>query len=189
MKNNQRIELTKRLLQEGLLRILDHKQLEKISVTELCREAGINRATFYRHYSMPCDVLYDMQRQLEDEINQRFFQHEIGDVTAYLESFFSFFYVRADLLRLFIRNCTEDDLLRVVGEALARVSTHNIPIALDFDKDKADLKLIVSFIVGGGYYVLRQWLIEDIPQPPEKIAKLFLSYLDYSTLIYNKSGK
>ena len=49
-KENQRITLTKKLLQEGLLRLLETKRLDKISVTELCREAGINRATFYNHY-------------------------------------------------------------------------------------------------------------------------------------------
>ena len=48
-KENQRITLTKKLLQEGLLRLLEVKTLDNISVTELCRESGINRATFYNH--------------------------------------------------------------------------------------------------------------------------------------------
>ena len=50
MKGNQRIALTKRLLQEGLIRLLEKKPLDKNSVTELCGESGINQATFYRHY-------------------------------------------------------------------------------------------------------------------------------------------
>ena len=50
-KENQRIALTKKLLQEGLLRLLETKTLDKISVTVLCRESGINRATFYNHYN------------------------------------------------------------------------------------------------------------------------------------------
>ncbi|MBE5791255.1 MAG: TetR/AcrR family transcriptional regulator [Clostridiales bacterium] len=189
MKSNQRIELTKRLLQEGLLRILDHKSLEKVSVTELCQESGINRATFYRHYSVPRDVLYDMQKMVAEEINRRFFQKEIDDASAYLSAFFTYLYERANWFRLFIRNCTEDDLLKIVSDALTRVSANTIPLALASGKDGTDLRLLISFIVGGGYYVLRQWLMEDIPQPPEKIAKLFLSYLDYSTSIYHKSSK
>lgn len=50
MKDDQRIALTKRLLREGLLRLLSKTDLNKISVTQLCIESGINRATFYRHY-------------------------------------------------------------------------------------------------------------------------------------------
>ena len=35
-KENQRIALTKRLLQEALLRLLEQMPLEKISITQLC---------------------------------------------------------------------------------------------------------------------------------------------------------
>ena len=61
MKGNQRIALTKRLLQEALLRLMNRKPLDKISITELCDEAGINRTTFYRHYYTPHDVLLSME--------------------------------------------------------------------------------------------------------------------------------
>lgn len=188
MKSNQRIELTKRLLQEGLLRILNYKPLEKISVTELCRESGINRATFYRHYNMPRDVLYDMHKMVTNEINQRFFCCEIDDATTYLESLFSFLYERADLFRLFIHNCSDDDLLVIVSDALTRVSANSNPTTFVSRMDEADLKLILSFLSGGGYYVLRQWLMDDNPQPPKKIAKLFLSFLEYSASVYNKTN-
>ena len=59
-RENQRIMLTKRLLKESLLRLLERKELDKISITELCREAGINRATFYRHYEIPRDILNEL---------------------------------------------------------------------------------------------------------------------------------
>ena len=189
MKNNQRIELTKRLLAEGLLRLMEQKPLDKISVTELCRESGINRATFYRHYSIPRDVLLDMQKALTEEAYQKYFQCEIKDAAAYLESCFSFLYEHADIIRLLLQNCTDDDMREMVVDALTRASAHNVFFAPDSIKDEADMKLILSFIVGGGYYVIRQWLIEDIPQPPGKIAKLFLSYLDYSASIYSKTSR
>ena len=72
-QENQRIMLTKRLLKESMLRLLQERPLEKISITELCRNAGINRATFYRHYEIPRDVLneigkdifYEMRKELE----------------------------------------------------------------------------------------------------------------------------
>ena len=50
-KENQRITLTKRLLQEALLLMLRDESINKISVRDLCEKAGINRTTFYNHYS------------------------------------------------------------------------------------------------------------------------------------------
>ena len=67
-KENRRIAQTRRLLQEGLLRLLEHEKLEQIRVTALCKEAGINRATFYNHYASPVELLREMEQQLADEL-------------------------------------------------------------------------------------------------------------------------
>ena len=64
MKENQRIAVTKRMLKEGLLRLLRDKELKNIRITELCAESGVNRATFYRHYEMVEDVLYELERDI-----------------------------------------------------------------------------------------------------------------------------
>lgn len=58
---NQCRTLTKRLLKESLIKLLKEKDIQKISITELCNEAGINRTTFYSHYSSQYDVLKDME--------------------------------------------------------------------------------------------------------------------------------
>ena len=67
-KENQRITLSKRLLKEALLRLLTRKQLDQITVSELCGEASINRATFYRHYGTPRDVLKDIEWDCSQEL-------------------------------------------------------------------------------------------------------------------------
>ena len=63
-----RTMLTKRLLKEGLLRILEKETLSKISISELCEKSGINRGTFYKHYESPAtilrDIAYDYDRQM-----------------------------------------------------------------------------------------------------------------------------
>lgn len=58
-----------RLLKEGLIRLLQKKDIEKIGVSELCAESGINRATFYRHYEIPLDILREIQNDFMTEID------------------------------------------------------------------------------------------------------------------------
>lgn len=48
-KENQRIAITKGLLKESLLHLLKKKKIDRITITELCQESGINRSTFYRY--------------------------------------------------------------------------------------------------------------------------------------------
>lgn len=50
MKNDYRIKITKMMIRQSLLNIMKRKNLNKITVKELCQNAHINRATFYSHY-------------------------------------------------------------------------------------------------------------------------------------------
>lgn len=45
---DRRTRLTKRLIAESLIELIKTKPVDQISVSELCRQADINRATFYR---------------------------------------------------------------------------------------------------------------------------------------------
>lgn len=66
MKTNMdldgRTRYTKKLLKRALLALLAEKPIAKIKVNELCEKAGINRATFYRHFSC-CEDLLDCIKQ------------------------------------------------------------------------------------------------------------------------------
>ena len=50
-KNDQRIRLTKMLIRRAFLDLLRTKPMQGISIKELCTAAGINRGTFYSHYT------------------------------------------------------------------------------------------------------------------------------------------
>ena len=59
-----RAQKTQKSIAEAFYRLRAHKPLEKITVRELCREAPVNRSTFYTYYN---DV-YDLSEQLENEL-------------------------------------------------------------------------------------------------------------------------
>lgn len=61
-KNDQRIRLTKMLIRKAFTELLQNKPVQSISVKELCTAAGINRGTFYAHYT----DIYDLMHQIED---------------------------------------------------------------------------------------------------------------------------
>ena len=55
-KTDRRVKYTKQAIRDSFLKLLSEKPIEKISVTEICREAEINRGTFYSHYTNPYDL-------------------------------------------------------------------------------------------------------------------------------------
>lgn len=63
-KNDQRIRLTNMLIRNALTSLLRQKPIQSISVKELCALAGVNRGTFYAHYT----DLYDLLAKMEEEM-------------------------------------------------------------------------------------------------------------------------
>lgn len=55
-----RKEMTRMLLKEGLLSCLKTYPFEDITVTLLCKTAGITRSTFYLHYSNIIEIVDDL---------------------------------------------------------------------------------------------------------------------------------
>ena len=63
-QEDKRIRRTKKLLRQALTQLMQQKDFQSITVTDVVREADINRGTFYAHYR---DV-YDLRGQIESEM-------------------------------------------------------------------------------------------------------------------------
>lgn len=50
-KNNARSQASRARIIHEFICLLEEKDLDKITVTEICARAGINRATFYSHFA------------------------------------------------------------------------------------------------------------------------------------------
>jgi AcrR family transcriptional regulator len=61
---DRRIIRTKKLLRDALTSLMEEKEFERISVSDLTDRADINRGTFYIHYRDK----YDLLKQSEDEM-------------------------------------------------------------------------------------------------------------------------
>ena len=57
---DRRTRYTLMVIREAFFKLLREKGFEKITVTDVCREANINRGTFYLHYVDKYDLLNAM---------------------------------------------------------------------------------------------------------------------------------
>lgn len=64
MKTDARVRYTRRVIQEAFFTLLAEQPVSKITVKEICELAQINRATFYKHYSDPFDLLETVKQQM-----------------------------------------------------------------------------------------------------------------------------
>lgn len=88
--NNSSLK-TKKLIRKVFAEMLSEKKdINKITITELTRRAGISRATFYSHY----DDVYAVAEDYENDLINRFFTSErlpkMSDYKNFADDFFEY---------------------------------------------------------------------------------------------------
>ncbi len=171
---NQRVAVTKRMVKEGLIRLLGKKSLEKINITELCLEAGINRTTFYRYYESPRGVLTEMKNDFFEEA----FDHFQKPLTVSdIEHLFVCLSEHSELAKLFFRYNSYTDWTNIFTRFYTNFPGLKMTKAFR-DLDETSAKLLTSYLAGGAYFLARQWIMEEIPIPPKDVAAIALNILD-----------
>ena len=61
---DHRTRVTNMLIRKAFTDLLKRKPIQSISIKELCETAGINRGTFYSHYT----DIYDLLKKIEDDM-------------------------------------------------------------------------------------------------------------------------
>lgn len=78
----------KKAFHNALLEILNNKNLEDITVTELCSKADINRSTFYKYYDIPADCFHEIADQVINAMIDRIKTEKIKTVREFFEIYF-----------------------------------------------------------------------------------------------------
>lgn len=69
-KNESKYFNTALLMDEALIYLLDKKDIDYITIKEICEKAGVNRSTFYLHYESIDDLLEEtMQYIIKNLLN------------------------------------------------------------------------------------------------------------------------
>lgn len=76
---------SKKMIREAFLKLIQEKEISKISVTDIVNEADINRSTFYAHYPDVRGVMEEFEDQviesmmgvLKDFKYEHFFQNPV----------------------------------------------------------------------------------------------------------------
>ncbi|WP_054654463.1 TetR/AcrR family transcriptional regulator [Lentilactobacillus kisonensis] len=69
IKNNRRTQYTIQTLKRALLTLLQQEPLAKVTVTQICQEADINRGTFYLHFDNPDNLFEAIENDIFDQIS------------------------------------------------------------------------------------------------------------------------
>lgn len=168
-----RVRYTRMVIENSFLELLQQKPAAKVTVTEICKLAQINRATFYKHYLDVPDLLEKIEENLFDQIRAAFSAKEVA-----LESFLlkMLHYTRQEKERFFLLGGDNGDpnlmtkTFMVCYESAYPLLARNLQHLQENER-----QMLYHYISHGAGAVLTWWIKNGMQENPEEIAKFILS--------------
>lgn len=174
-------------MDEALIALLEEKDLEFITVKEICRQAGVNRSTFYLHY----ETISDLVNETLEMINQRFLSYfpqqeeeVLGNMDSrerkdlvlvtreYLLPYLHFIRDNKKVYRAAFRNPSSMQAHTRYGELKQHILG---PILERFEIPATHRPYYMAYYVEGIIAIVKEWLRQDCADEVEMIAGIIKS--------------
>lgn len=170
MPDNRRVRMTKTMMKSALLELLENKPLEKITVTDVCGLADVNRSTFYAYYGDVGMLL----TEIEDDVLGQLPVPPDADLSGegfidLLEGFFDYVRNNERLFRiLLVRRDSGSFNRKLVNTVMEKYRS-----PLDRSDELTD-RYGYIYCVNGVIGILKEWINSDFPISSRSFAEIVL---------------
>ena len=164
------------------MEILKTKSFEYITVSEICKKAGVNRSTFYLHYENTRDLLEETIQNMTNDFISYFvpdgkietldFENFSPDKfisKEYLFSYLSYFKENRNIFLIALENG------KLFGfEEIYKKLFDNIfdPVLERFQYPENERKYVMAFYLNGINSIVTEWIKDDCRTGEEEIIKI-----------------
>lgn len=176
--NNKRRKESQERIMKVFLNLIQTKEINEISVSDICKQAKLNRSTFYANY---IDI-YDLVEKIKDRIMEEFIdiyreeriqkRHSYNFLKLFThikenQIFYkTYFKLNMDINPEFVNINIEEEAIKFYGT-----------------KEYADYH--VAFFKAGINAIIQKWLNNNCKESPEEINNIIIN--EYNKNINNKS--
>lgn len=179
---------TSRLMNQALLKLLEEKEFEYITIKELCQKAGVNRSTFYLHYENMNDLLVEsldyMLQKFYDHYNDGKFNLNIiksldnNDLILikpkYIIPYLEFVKANKKLFLVATNNPVLFDVYKTFEKMYKDIFS---PILDKYNVLENEKKYILAFYLNGLHSIIVEWIKTDCKDSIDYICSLFIKYI------------
>ncbi len=170
-KNNQRFQQTGYFIEQTFIDLLKNKEIDKITVSEICKLANINRTTFYLHYLDIYDLLQKTETKMSEQMLAIFTSNHgkgIGDSFIKL-----FYFIREhhDFYQAYFRNNNQANIISALLPGSMENSAKHLAFKMGF-KNLKEFHYHQEFFKAGIIALVKLWLNTGCEETPEELAEI-----------------
>ena len=171
---NRRVQMTKRLLKDALLELLEENELANISVTAICEAADVHRSTFYKYYKDPACLMHDLEQDYLDRTPLPPQPHDRQDRELILDeaaAFFDFVIKNARAFRIFFNESTSSTFAEKLIALLCSAYTFT-----GTDSNEMASHYALLYVANGTVGMLREWVNAGFPISSREVAEMMYRF-------------
>lgn len=172
MPENRRVRMTKSMMKEALLELLEKKPLDKITVKDICESADVNRSTFYSYYESIEQLLLEIE---DDVLNQLPMNPDSSEdysnehFLSALEEFFDYVRDNERLFRILIVQRDSSSFNHRLVNTIMEKYRSVLKI-----KDELIARYTYVYCVSGVIGMLKEWINGNFPISTREFAQIVL---------------
>lgn len=184
IKKDKRSIESSNMIYNGLKSLMNQKNFEDIKVTEIVREAQIGRATFYRAFDAPIDVL----RYVSDQTFRGLLEHlltyhndtPVQRSSDFLMTFLHYFNDHSEIVELLISAGRLDVLSDSFTILFENMYSSYAKIT---ESPEVSWKYFIAIRSGITINILVQWIKDGKQIPPKKLGEIIYKQLSKTYLV------
>ena len=177
-KNDRRFRKTQKSINDAFAYLLSIKEINKITVKEICEIADINRASFYNHY----EDVYDLYQKLEEQIFQHLLviQNNENKDSDFFEELIDIIVEKKAICKMIF----SDNIIETKDDLMNKMIRHFTSECIQSFKDKyhnylSDCEIIYysHYHVQGVFAIIKQWVHNDYDLSAEELKRLIKKWI------------
>ena len=177
---DRRILNTKRKLTNSFLLLVDKKRIKDITVLELCKEAKINRTTFYKYYKDIDDLVLKIEEYLLKDLEKNIIDIKRNYLISFTSKIIETIANNKEIYgKLLNENGDHTFLKRILGLVYNQSIEEWTKLLKKASRE--DLDKIYNFIVDGTIGIVEDWIKNNCKDEPNTIS-IFINKICMSGL-------
>lgn len=160
-KNNKRKRDSVQKIEKSFINMIQQKEINQITVTDICKDTGLNRSTFYANFIDVYDLADKLREKLENDFSRQFSEKADRDAVT------------------MFRHIYENQIFYKTYFKLGYDEKHQSYVyditRAEKDFNSKHIKYHIEFFKSGINSIIKMWLNSGCKESPEEMAKILKS--------------
>lgn len=166
--NNKRKKESQEKIEKVFVQFIQGKEINEISVTDICKKANVNRSTFYANYLDIYDLADKIRERLETEVDHLYQEEREQN------------YNSNDFLKL-LKNIKENQIFyrtyfKLNMDKNTKISQYEYDYHLaNLLYNDKHIEYHIEFFMAGFNAIIKKWLFHGCQESPEEMNEIIVS--------------